>query len=77
MTTENGNGKPEILEVPLAEMAAETQRMMTAARKGITCPNCGCQMFVFKTRQLDDEIDRRRKCRNCGTRISTMEVPVS
>ena len=61
----------------LRQMAEETARIEGGGR-GICCPECGCRdMRVFKTKQANGEIDRRRKCRHCGHRISTMELPVS
>ncbi len=61
----------------LAEMAAETAKIESGG-KGICCPVCGCRHFeVLKTRQQIGEIGRRRACRHCGHRITTMEIPVS
>ncbi len=67
-----GSGKPEIQEMTLAEMAAGT-----GPKRGLECPECGCRHFeVIKTKPHDGEIGRRRQCRNCGFRITTMEIPV-
>jgi len=54
--------KRELVEMPLAEMAAETQRLQAASGKGAECPNCGCRdvRHVGKPRPV---------CRNCGQEI--------
>lgn len=60
----------------LREMAIETQK---AESGGICCPGCGCRdTRVIKTRHNVDgtETSRRRVCRNCGNRITTIELPV-
>lgn len=42
---------------------------------GLVCPSCGCRHFpVVYTRHLPDgRILRRRRCRLCGRRITTIE----
>ena len=58
----------------LAEMAAETARVEGGTR-GIACPKCGCRHFeVIKTKPHDGEISRRKQCRNCKQRVTTMET---
>lgn len=58
----------------LAEMATETAKIEGGTR-GIACPNCGCRHFeVVKTRPHDGEISRRKQCRHCGQRVTTMET---
>jgi len=42
--------------------------------KGLVCPNCGCRHFyVVYTRQRTDKIVRRKECRNCNRRVTTIE----
>jgi len=45
---------------------------------GIECPHCGCCDFrvVYTRPRPNGMIMRRRECRNCGWRISTMEHPL-
>jgi len=43
--------------------------------EGLTCPECGCHHFfvVYTKPSLGGRIIRRRECRNCGHRITTVE----
>lgn len=42
---------------------------------GLACPACGCHDWrVVKTKRDDGAIIRRRECRHCGMRISTIET---
>lgn len=42
--------------------------------RGIECPNCGCHHFrTIQTRAHAAGIYRRRECRYCGRRLSTIE----
>ena len=46
------------------------------AERGIECPLCGCHHFrVVYTRRQAGRILRRRECRHCGRRLSTVERP--
>lgn len=64
-----GNGKPDIPEMPLSEMAAAV-----TPKRGLECPMCGCRdMRVQTTRQQDNMIIRYRVCRNCGYHRPTIE----
>lgn len=42
---------------------------------GIECRACGCRHFyvVYTRRAMGGKIVRRRECRNCGKRITTVE----
>ncbi len=42
--------------------------------KGLECPRCGCRHFyvVYNDKQTK-RIVRRRQCRNCGRRVTTVE----
>ena len=42
---------------------------------GLTCPACGCHHFrvVYTRRAPRGRILRRRECRHCGRRLSTVE----
>jgi transcriptional regulator NrdR family protein len=49
---------------------------MTVSGEGIVCPACGsANVGVKDTRPFPGGIRRRRLC-ECGTRFSTMEMPV-
>lgn len=43
--------------------------------KGLTCPDCGCQHFrvIYTRPAARGRIERRRECRHCGRRITTIE----
>lgn len=52
-------------------------------RKGLICPNCGCEDFrdemgrpwdCVKTRPIFGAIRRRKICRYCGTVVRTKET---
>lgn len=38
------------------------------------CPVCGGKTAVINSRPAEDEITRRRECRNCGHRFTTVEI---
>ena len=45
-----------------------------AEPKGLECPACGCRHFsVYYTEPRCGLIRRRRECRHCGKRITTVE----
>jgi Zn ribbon nucleic-acid-binding protein len=59
----------------LREMISETQKQDMGS--GMKCPNCHCRdTRVIKTRHNVDgtETSRRRVCRNCGHRLTTVEI---
>ena len=43
--------------------------------RGLTCRNCGCGHFrVIYSRPIrEKQIIRRRECRHCGKRMTTLE----
>jgi len=43
--------------------------------KGLTCPDCGCSHFrvIYTRPAARGRIQRRRECRHCGRRFTTME----
>ena len=44
------------------------------ADEGIVCRTCGCRHFwVLYVRPRPGRVIRRRECRNCGRRITTVE----
>ena len=64
--------KPRAVDVYAATIKA------TMETSGIVCPKCGCcDTRVLHTYPGDNEKGRRRVCRHCGTRITTLEIPVS
>ena len=42
---------------------------------GLACRKCGCRHFyvVYTRRALGGKLVRRRECRNCGQRMTTIE----
>lgn len=61
----------------LRQMADETRQEEAKQGIGLACPNCGCRdLRVIKTRHNIEgsETSRRRVCRHCGTRVTTMEM---
>jgi len=42
---------------------------------GLTCRECGCRHFrvIYTRKASGDRIVRRRECRHCGRRITTVE----
>lgn len=64
-------------DIPVKRISEMMEETRIKAGKGISCPKCGCvDLRVFKTSHRIGETDRRRECRNCGHRITTMEVTV-
>ena len=49
-----------------------------AHKKGLVCPACGCRHFyvVYTRRRTSGAIIRRRECRYCGKRLTTVERPM-
>lgn len=63
----------------LEQLAADTAKTNADAGIGLACPKCGCRdLRVVKTRHNVDgtETSRRRECRNCNNRLTTMEIAV-
>ncbi len=59
--------KPE--QRPTAQNLAATR-----PQGGLECPQCGCRDFrTRKTIRGDGVIQRRRECRHCGHRLTTIE----
>jgi len=48
------------------------------AERGIECPRCGCRHFhvLYTRRSIGGRIQRRRECRHCGYRLTTIEHAV-
>lgn len=44
---------------------------------GLLCPDCGCKHFrvIYTRAAARGRIRRRRECRYCGYRLTTMEKP--
>ena len=42
----------------------------------MTCPVCGGATKVVDSRPEVDNVHRRRKCKECGYRFSTVEIEV-
>ena len=40
----------------------------------MNCPVCGCETLIYDSRRSVDAVWRRRKCKVCGHRFSTVEV---
>lgn len=43
--------------------------------RGLTCPDCGCRHFrvIYARAGPHAIIQRRRECRHCGRRVTTIE----
>ncbi len=50
-----------------------------ADERGIECPRCGCRHFhvLYTRRSIGGRIQRRRECRHCGYRLTTVEHTVT
>ena len=50
-------------------------RQLTPQALGLECPHCGCRdLRELYTRQAPNQrIMRRRRCRYCGTRVTSWE----
>ena len=68
-------------------LSAQRQQMRSAAT-GLACPKCGCRHVpdetgvgrrraseVTHSEDIPDRIRRRRVCRNCDYRFTTVEMP--
>ena len=46
--------------------------------KGLTCRKCGCKHFrvIYTREHYESSMRRRRECRHCGYRITTLEKPL-
>ena len=42
----------------------------------MTCPVCGSGTRIINSRGDEESVRRRRKCRECGYRFSTIEMEV-
>jgi DNA-directed RNA polymerase subunit M/transcription elongation factor TFIIS len=61
-----------------SEVQAESARASGRAGHGFKCSKCHCtNLRVLETRSGEDSKSRRRECRCCGYRFTTLEVPVS
>ena len=40
----------------------------------MTCPNCGGHLRVIETREIKQSVRRRRRCEECGVRVTTYET---
>ena len=52
-------------------MAEDTEKQ----NYGLECRRCGCRHFyvIYTRRSLGGKLTRRRECRNCGERMTTVE----
>ncbi len=51
-----------------------TQQNSQPEPQGLVCPNCGSRHFyVIYTRPRAGKIVRRKECRYCGRRVTTVE----
>lgn len=54
----------------------QAQAFAAILKRKMTCPQCKNEKtYVLRTRDLKDEIKRRRHCRKCGHRFFTTELP--
>lgn len=40
----------------------------------MTCPQCGGETHITNSRKSCDSVRRRRECRECGYRFTTIEI---
>ena len=60
---------PSAQRPTLADYAAEAR-----GSAGLECHHCGCRDFrVVKTQRGAGVVVRRRECRHCGERVTTIE----
>ena len=47
--------------------------------KPLECPRCGCKHFetITTRRHSDGHLYRRKQCRHCGRRITSIEIPLA
>lgn len=57
-------------------MARGVERAMSAPGDGIRCANCYQETGVVETRANVGSLRRRRRCKHCGWRVTTIEMPV-
>jgi len=58
--------KPPVVPAPEHEQIEQP--------RGLECPHCGCRHFlVLHTERLVNQIRRRRECRHCAWRTTTVE----
>ena len=50
-------------------------KRMEEKNYGLECRRCGCRHFyvIYTRRVLGGKLMRRRECRNCGKRMTTVE----
>lgn len=49
--------------------------MSDSSPRGLVCPRCGKRRWeTTNTERLDGRIRRRRVCRSCGYKITTLEL---
>jgi len=63
---------------PKISLAARQAEKRNPGGRGLACPRCGCQdLRVLYTRPaVGGRIRRRRRCRHCGYRFTTAEMPL-
>lgn len=78
MTDEAQDKLQSYMARPRAEDVANVTAAAESQARGFRCPKCHCNNFrvVYGT-WGDEEKTRRRECRCCGYRFTTVEVPVS
>jgi len=60
-------------------MDGEHDKSKHPEARGLVCPRCGCRHFrvVYTRPAYGGRVARRRECRHCGRRITTIERPVN
>ena len=76
MANLTANPKPSAGPAVSSTSASTTGTLVTDQR-GLVCRHCGCKHFrVIYTRPAwGGRIMRRRECRHCGKRMTTLERP--
>lgn len=78
MTEEAQDKLSSYMNRPRAEDVAKITAGAESQVRGFRCPKCHCNNFrVLYTASGFEEKTRRRECRCCGYRFTTIEVAVS
>jgi len=68
------DGEQQMTTIP--PLPSERKKWPTADNtRGLACRNCGCSHFrvIYSRPMREKQIIRRRECRHCGKRMTTLE----
>lgn len=54
---------------------SEDEKPKRADDRGLRCRHCGCRHFrvIYTRKSWGEKLLRRRECRHCGKRLTTIE----